>query len=165
MQSGTGTSGSTGWSNAVRSRLYLTRPAGTNVNPDMRVLRNMKANYGKKGQEIYFKWDRGAFVLADKSQIERPESQMQKIKAEKAFMLCLDEINAGEKTVREAKGVNYAPKVMAGMDTAKNADVDFIALEKAMVRLQAEGQIMLIEFKKDSKSRMKFVRKPGAETD
>lgn len=165
MQSGAGTSGSTGWSNAVRSRLYLTRPSGTNVDPDIRVLRNMKANYGKAGQEIYFRWDRGAFVLSDKSKIEKPVGQMELIKAEKTFLLCLEELQEQGKNVREVKGVNYAPKIMAEMDMAKQASVSPYALEKAMQRLQAEGQIILVAFKKDGKQKMKFERKPEAEKD
>ncbi|MEI6100072.1 MAG: AAA family ATPase, partial [Alphaproteobacteria bacterium] len=49
LNSGSGTSGSTGWNNSVRSRLYLERVTqdGYEANPDARVLRTMKANYGR----------------------------------------------------------------------------------------------------------------------
>ena len=51
MNTGTGTSGSTAWNNSVRSRLYLdrVRESGIEPDPDARVLRTMKSNYGPVG--------------------------------------------------------------------------------------------------------------------
>ncbi len=65
MQSGTGTSGSTAWSNSARSRLYLTRPADKDSASDVRVLTSMKSNYGAVGDDLRFRWQEGAFVLDD----------------------------------------------------------------------------------------------------
>lgn len=64
LSSGSGTSGSTGWNNSVRSRLYLERVVqdGYEPNPDARVLRTMKANYGRTGGEIALTWQDGVFV-------------------------------------------------------------------------------------------------------
>jgi RecA-family ATPase len=64
LQSGSGTSGSTAWNNAVRSRLYLTRrePArGGAVDGTARVLKTMKANYGAIGDSIALRWEGGVF--------------------------------------------------------------------------------------------------------
>lgn len=65
MTSGTGTSGSTAWSNTVRSRLYLTRPkveeGEDEPDPDLRVLRRMKANYAPGHDEIGLRWHEGVF--------------------------------------------------------------------------------------------------------
>jgi len=47
--SGSGYSGSTAWNNAVRSRIYLTRPE--EGNGDERLLTRGKANYAKSGDE------------------------------------------------------------------------------------------------------------------
>src|SRR4029079_1534383 len=55
MSSGSGTSGSTAWSNSVRSRLYLERvkdDRGVEQDTDARVLKTMKANYSAVGTEI-----------------------------------------------------------------------------------------------------------------
>ena len=54
MTSGTGTSGSTAWSNSVRSRLYFERPKGSerDDNDDRRILTTKKANYGRAGGEV-----------------------------------------------------------------------------------------------------------------
>ena len=60
LNSGTGTSGSTAWSNSVRSRLYLEAVKG---DPDRRVLKVMKANYGRTGEEIPIRWDDGVYVV------------------------------------------------------------------------------------------------------
>jgi RecA-family ATPase len=46
MQSGTGTSGSTGWNNSVRSRLYLEADDG-----DGRLLHFKKLNYGPRASQ------------------------------------------------------------------------------------------------------------------
>lgn len=61
MASGTGSAGSTAWNNAVRSRLYLTRPKD-NDDPDVRELKTMKANYGPSGGTINLRWSDGAFA-------------------------------------------------------------------------------------------------------
>jgi hypothetical protein len=59
--SGQGTSGSTAWSNAVRSRLYLRYPKGVEKG-NIRELEGMKLNYGAKGALVKLRWQRGAFV-------------------------------------------------------------------------------------------------------
>jgi len=62
LKSGSGTSGSTGWNNAVRSRLYLRYP-GKATTGDIRELETMKSNYGKKGSMLKLRWSRGAFEV------------------------------------------------------------------------------------------------------
>ena len=66
MSSGTGTSGSTAWSNSVRSRLYLARLKGDDsreIDPDLRVLRVKKSNCGPAGMELRLRWRNGGFIL------------------------------------------------------------------------------------------------------
>lgn len=60
--SGTGESGSTGWSNAVRSRLYLTKPE-TGL-PEQRILTRKKSNYSAAGDDVKLElmWFKGAIV-------------------------------------------------------------------------------------------------------
>ena len=55
MAAGTGTSGSTGWSHSVRSRLYLAKAknsTGQEVDGDLLSLTVKKNNYGPDGQEF-----------------------------------------------------------------------------------------------------------------
>lgn len=69
--SGTGTSGSTAWSNAARSRLYLKHPKGSDRG-NTRVLEGMKANYGPKGSELIVRYHRGAFEMVAGPQSATP---------------------------------------------------------------------------------------------
>lgn len=69
--SGSGTSGSTAWSNAARSRLYLKHPKGSDRG-NTRVLEGMKANYGPKGSELIVRYHRGAFEMVAGSQPAAP---------------------------------------------------------------------------------------------
>lgn len=65
LANGSGTGGSTAWSNTVRSRLYLTRPGGDDEAPDTnrRTLTRMKANYAAKDGAVEIEWHAGAFRL------------------------------------------------------------------------------------------------------
>lgn len=68
MNSGTGLSGSTGWNNSVRSRLYLTRPkVDENEEEDTneRLLKTMKNNQGPYGGRIKLRWEDGVFTRAE----------------------------------------------------------------------------------------------------
>ncbi|WP_167458457.1 AAA family ATPase [Mesorhizobium kowhaii] len=68
MSSGTGMSGSTAWSNSVRSRLYLRRVIagdGSEADETQRILEVKKINYGPKGQPYGLRWRDGRFVRAD----------------------------------------------------------------------------------------------------
>lgn len=58
--SGTGESGSTAWNNAVRARLYLTRPEDGIA--DQRVLTRKKSNYSSSGDDVKIDllWENGA---------------------------------------------------------------------------------------------------------
>lgn len=137
MMSGTGTSGSTGWSNSARSRLYLTRPAGDDEDPDMRVLKVMKSNYGKIGGEAQIRWERGAFVLNSGSS----SRMLADARAERVFMDCLHEVenNIGRVTFAVQSQAYYAPKVFSQMPRADGISMKL--LERAMESLRRAGRI------------------------
>lgn len=64
LSSGDGTSGSTAWSNAVRSRLYLRQHKGKGPTASsFRELESMKVNYGPRGSLLKLRWHRGAFEV------------------------------------------------------------------------------------------------------
>jgi RecA-family ATPase len=62
LDRGSGTSGSTAWNNAVRSRLYLTRHETPGRDSEIRVLTTVKANYSRAGERIFLKRRGGVFV-------------------------------------------------------------------------------------------------------
>ena len=112
LSSGSGTSGSTAWHNACRSRLYLTRPKGDEdgeADDTARVLKTMKANYAAGSADIELKWDRGVFVRA-----VDPGDPFHE--AEAAFLDCLDETIRQGRYVSEANtSTRYAPRIFAKM--------------------------------------------------
>ena len=65
MATGSGLSGSTGWHNKVRSRLYMRAPTtakGEDIDSDVREIQFLKNNYGKQGDSIQVRWKDGVFV-------------------------------------------------------------------------------------------------------
>ena len=133
-------SGSTAWENQVRSRLYLEIPKGEEgapVNPDMRVIRNEKANYSKRGSEVRFWWVKGAFV-ADGDLPEGNDADVRECAQagyeNGLFLALLDKLTEQRRHVSHSRNLgNYAPKVMAAMPEAKGVTAKSFA--QAMERL------------------------------
>jgi RecA-family ATPase len=134
MHTGTGTSGSTAWNNAVRSRLYLTglkdKDAAAN---NIRVLKTMKANYGPRGNGIEITWRDGVFVRNTPS--DDPNGQ-----AALVFLQCLDEVAAESRYASPStNSPGYAPRIFSRMPQAKG--VTKKNLEAAMQQLFARRKI------------------------
>ncbi|MBC2884317.1 AAA family ATPase [Ochrobactrum sp. CM-21-5] len=152
MQTGSGSSGSTAWNNSVRSRLYMTK-GGPDDDSDLRILKTMKANYGKTGDEIKLRWKDGAFVLDD----GKPSAASGLIQAhhEQVFLRLLSEINRSGRRVAETKGTNYAPVVLEKMPGAEGIKKkDF---EAAMNRLFTAGEIKVEKVGPPSNQRKQLV--------
>lgn len=146
MSSGSGASGSTAWNNAVRSRLYLTRPAhdetDDTADDNRRVLKTMKANYSSAGQSIKLVWERGVFVdaAAAGGTVDSIERAAADAHADARFLACLDEVTKRQVVVSHAKNAqNYAPKSFVKMIEAERLTQG--ALAKAMERLFASRKI------------------------
>jgi RecA-family ATPase len=121
---GTGRSGTTGWNNAVRSRLYferiIDREQGYPQEPDRnaRRLSNNKLNYGVMGMELRVRWDDGVFVRED-SRLGAPSSEETDKAAERVFLECLAMFESQGREVSPKSGPNYAPAVFAKLPKAK----------------------------------------------
>lgn len=162
LNSGEGTSGSTGWSNSVRSRLYFERikDKGVELDPDRRVLRVKKANYGRVGEEIEVRWQNGIFApLRDGDVI----AQAQERHVERVFMQLLRMYEMQGRPVSDARGSNYAPSLFAKESKAEGIRREAFAL--AMNRLFAKQAIEVVTEGPPSKSRRKLkpVATQGAE--
>jgi RecA-family ATPase len=75
INTGSGTGGSTAWSNTVRSRLYLSRPPakdGEEPDPDARMLARMKANYAPRQAEVNLRYIDGVLMERDAAGGGRP---------------------------------------------------------------------------------------------
>ncbi len=144
MSSGSGLSGSTAWHNSVRSRLYLERvyqgegKDRIEDNPDLRILRGLKANHARIGAELNMAWKEGVFATEmgatglDRTALDN--------KAERVFLRLLDDFTRQNRPVKSAKAVGYAPKAFAGSGQAEGLSKD--ALHAAMERLFHKGEII-----------------------
>nr|WP_300975800.1 AAA family ATPase [Yoonia sp.] len=151
LNSGTGTSGSTGWNNSVRSRLYLSRVVQDSYepNPDARVLRTMKSNYARTGAEIGLTWQNGVFIAdAPVTGLDRVAASA---KAERVFLKLLNEFTEQGRRVNHASGANYAPKLFA--ENAKSEGCTKRVLKAAMDALLDSGKIAIEQDGPPSKRR------------
>ena len=149
MASGAGTSGSTGWNNSVRSRLYLTQD---DANPDARTLKFMKSNYGPKGEPMKLIWRNGLFVPESVAEVVAKASN-----AETVFLQLLDAYNNEGRNVGASQFGNYAPSAFAkdkrGKGIRKQAFID------AMNNLFERGVVISETYGPPSKQRSRLVRK------
>ena len=155
IDSGTGTSGVTAWNNTVRSRLYLTRPAGNDSDEnDERRLKKMKANYSRIGDEIRMSWRDGVFVARDEPTGVR--KGIANRSAERVFLELLTKRNAQDRAVSHSKHAsNYAPKELAAMEGREGFGSD--DMRRAMERLFEDGRIAIDTYGRKGDPRQRIV--------
>jgi RecA-family ATPase len=160
MASGTGTSGSTGWNNSVRSRMYFDRIRGDDgieIDPDLRVLRVKKANYGPVGMEIRLRWERGVFHLDG-----QPTGGFDRLaadaKADRTFLDLLDEFERQGRDVSSKRSSTFAPIMFASHPNAEG--VTKRAFEAAMERHFAAKRIVVETIGPQSRRTSRIVRAP-----
>lgn len=161
MTSGTGSSGSTAWSNSVRSRLYMDRVKndyGGEDDPDARVLTTKKANYGRTGEDIRLKWQRGVFVREVRANGSLNQMAAE-ARAETVFMDLLTAYEVEGRNVTATPCSTYAPAMFVKDKRAEG--IGKRALEQAMNRLFAERRIKVEEFGPASKRRNRLTVNNG----
>jgi RecA-family ATPase len=142
LANGTGSSGSTGWSNSVRSRVYLSRVFDNDKaepDVDLRVLRTTKTNYGRVGDEIRVRWSQGVFVAEQGTPTGALDRLAADQMAEQVFIDCLRLTLAQGRHVSSLKCSTYAPAMFASMPQAKGFTAKVLAT--AMERLFAANKI------------------------
>ena len=140
MQSGTGQSGSTAWGNSVRSRLYLDRAKaadGAEPDPDLRILRTKKNNYGPTDRELTVRWIEGVFV-PDGTTAAVVDRQAREQATAARFVELVEEFEMQGRTVNANSGPNYAPAVFSSYTNAKFSKHEF---RNSMNRLFSVGRI------------------------
>ncbi|BAB51912.1 AAA family ATPase [Mesorhizobium japonicum] len=155
MASGSGQSGSTGWGNSVRSRLYLTAPKSegdTDLDPDIRILSSKKANYGPHGAEIVLRWDRGMF-RPDRDALASLDRDQQDREIEVTFLQLLSKREKEGRRANASSGPNYAPKVLAEM----NGTISRAKFRGAMERLFAKEEIASVSYEANGKGSTQLV--------
>ncbi|MGX1164489.1 RecA-family ATPase [Bradyrhizobium sp. USDA 372] len=140
MMTGRGTSGSTAWSNSVRSRLYLQADAD---DPDRRLLKVMKANYGAVGEEIALRWNNGAFVLDQGG--DGAGASMAQRAADDVFLATFIKLTAQGHRLSPKPCATYAPKMVAehrdakGYTKPKMKDAMQRLLDAGVLRIETHG--------------------------
>ena len=146
MNSGSGTSGSTGWSNSVRSRLYfetVKADDGDEPDPDLRQLSLKKTNYGPVGRPLTVRSSAGVYVpRGGGSSLDRLAAAQ---KAQETFMTLLGLFNEQGQALSPSKGANYAPTVFArhkggkGISTHQFADAMQELLDRKIIKIEISG--------------------------
>ena len=134
LQDGSGTSGSTGWSNSVRSRIYLKYTDAEN--PNLRTIELKKSNYSQINSEISVSWERGVFVPFA---MHGRHSAEQEAYLDKLFLDILDDLTMKGHTVNSKSGSNYAPTKFSNHPLANGITKN--AFKLSMKRLMREGRI------------------------
>jgi RecA-family ATPase len=139
MATGSGLSGSTGWHNKVRSRLYMRSPTtakGEEIDSDVREIQFLKNNYGRQGDSIQIRWENGVFVPesgpASFERIARDRDD------EHRFLDLLAKYEGqGRKLSHKAAARDYAPRVFV----AEKGSIGLKRFEQAMERLFERNEI------------------------
>ena len=141
LSSGSGTSGSTAWSNSVRSRLSLTKPNTEGADPDLRVLTTMKANYAAAGGEVRMHRRAGVFMPESAGMTSSLGAGAARNEIDRKFLTMLATYTAQCRPVSHATGANYAPAMFA--KDPLGAGVSKHAFSSAMNRLFDGGKIRI----------------------
>ncbi len=136
-------SGNLGWSAHVRQRWFLGWGDPELNDPDTRILRKAKANLGKKGEEVAFRWHEWAFVRDEDLGNDTARELAAAAAAgydNEVFMACLRERNRQRLPVSQSKESHtFAPKEFVGMPEAKGLTQE--RLTAAFHRLMRLGRI------------------------
>jgi len=151
LSTGSGTSGSTGWSNSVRSRLYLERvkDGAREPDPNARVLRTMKANYGPVGGEIRLRWHEGVFLLESEDAAGAAAAAALSAHDDAVFLRLLDEFTEAGRSVGATPGVSYAPARFA--EAPEGKAIGQKRLVASMARLFDRGAIKQVDYGRPSR--------------
>lgn len=155
MATGRGTSGSTGWNNSVRSRLYFTRAKASDdsePDPDLRILSLSKANYGPDGISITLRWKNGVYV--PEGGVSSLDRLAQEARAEEVFLRLLQLFEQQGQDVSAKPGPNYAPAQFAAHPDA--GSVGKRRLADAMQRLLTQERIRIQTFGPPSRTRSRL---------
>jgi RecA-family ATPase len=150
---GTGTSGSTAWNNAVRSRLYLRYVKGAEKGP-LRELEGMKLNYGPRGQLLKVRWARGAFELVGASARQEgagasPAPKLDDV-AEEAVVAALQaEAGTAMSFSVGRNSIRYAPRLLKRRQSELLNVCSEDEVVSALQRLEKRGAIREVTLPRD----------------
>jgi RecA-family ATPase len=145
MKSNRGYSGSTHWNNAVRSRLYFTRPTdsgGNVIDLDLRRLVVSKANRSRLGAEIILRWTEGGFVRNEDAAAGSDDLARQ-LRAEEVFLNLLKRFCEEGRPPSPNRSPSFAPKQFA--EHPDSEGISKALFKRAMSRLLSAGKIEIVQ--------------------
>ncbi len=161
LDSGTGTSGSTAFRNRARQMLYMQMPKETEgeVDPDVRLLKIVKSNYGPNNVEYRLRFGNGV-LLPDGEHgggfLDEAGKARQRQVVKDIFMVCLDAANEQGRYPTDGKNSpRYAPKMFKAMPAGEG--ISFQKLARAMEDLFAEGTIVVRTVKGEDRHAQKAI--------
>jgi RecA-family ATPase len=157
IKSGTGSSGSTGWDGAFRSRLYQSSTKDDDSDDsDERILTRIKANWAKIGDTIPMRWHEGVFIASNP-----PTGILGSIERRTAERVFLDQFEATERENQpvssNVRAGNYAPRLFVRRPDHDRFQVKHF--EAAMQRLFAQGEIVNVPYGRKGDERTRIARK------
>ena len=159
IKSGEGDGGSTGWSNAFRSRLYLREPTtenGETLDKDARILERRKANYASRNEELRLRWRKAS------SSRRRPFSAgvtaFGKVDPIDVFLSLVRQFGEQERDVSvNTRAGNYAPRVFGRLPPTNAATYREADFRRAMEEAFAKGKIENAPYGRKGDERRKLV--------
>lgn len=154
-----GRSGSTGWANKARNRLYLTYADKKKEVGNVRRLTNTKTNHTAKGGELEIEWRRGAFVARTESQPVGIDLEAfkkdggaalpdMKSANERAVVAALLEAEAAKVPLNNnpRSGTGYAPTKLKRFYPEHVGTLTIDDIDAAMIALEKRGAIQQTTF-------------------
>jgi RecA-family ATPase len=159
INSNSGLSGSTGWHNSVRSRLFFkASESDDGVSHDLRELEVKKNNYGPTGEVVRMVWRNGVFVPV--SAPSAPEQAAADAAVDAMFLQLLEKCDRnGDNVSPKRTSNNFAPSVFAKTPEARKAHFGRQHFEDALDRLVAADRIVIETYGPPSRLATRLVRR------
>ena len=161
IKSGSGLSGSTAWHNSVRSRMYMRTEAVEHddiSDPDVRVIKFVKNNYGPKDNTLRVRWVDGIYTVSGVNDAaESPKKIHANNGDDDLFMkLLVRLVDQGRNVSHSRTASNGAPAVMAG-EPECIGKVNKRRLSFAMQRLFAAKKVKIEQYGRPSRPNQRLV--------
>ena len=161
--SGEGTSGSVQWSNGVRQRVLLSRPAKEDQDDpehdkNLRTLEVMKANWAATGTSIEMNWAAGVFKPNQIKIIKTPGFDPL-VADEEEVLRMLDSLVPGEHVSPALNAPNNAPKIFSKRSGCHlRGSKGKSRLREAMRRLYEKGVLDTVKHGSPSRQTLQIIR-------
>ena len=142
------------------ARMYLETLVvdGKEPDPNIKVLRQPKANYAAGGFELVLHYEAGVLVpMATGAPLSEMAKQAQ---AENVFMIILTRLFEQGRFVGQSKGINFAPAIFAREPEAADAMVSKDRLHAAMIKLFEKKRIIIQPYGEKARGKTRIEEAP-----